>query len=156
MPASETARVIGAAGPGKKPICVDVVGPAPVEDFIRRLLNDASDGSSSAAALAARRDRKGDHRSQHHRLTRLEPAGRDPADGATLVKATVSTYRHFLHPEPAAPAAAAAPAFLRVERINMDAEAKKEREREKAASAPKAAETIGPQGKSRRMGSGKR
>jgi len=55
VPASETARVIGSAGPGKKPICVDVAGPATVEDFIRRLLNDASDGSSSAAAFAAPR-----------------------------------------------------------------------------------------------------
>ena len=155
VPAGETVRIVGSAGPGRKAICVDIAGPASVEEVIRHLLPDALPGESAAgkAAFAARHGRSSERVSQHHRLMRLEPLGRDPADGATLVKATVSTFRHYIV-QAAAERGAAPP--VAAERVDVCVERSHERERERAASAPRAADTLGPQGKSRRLGSGKR
>jgi len=163
VPAGETVRVIGSAGPGKKDLCVDVTGPATAEDFIRRLLPDplpAAGSATSAASYAARHKGAGDRTTQHHRLSKLEPLGLDPSDGATLIKGTASLWRHFIAPEAAirsSAAAAATAAAVVVASSPGESRLDTLRERARAATAPKsAADALGPQGNSRRLGSGKR
>ena len=128
-----------------------------------RLLPDplpAAGSATSAASYAARHKGAGDRTTQHHRLSKLEPLGLDPSDGATLIKGTASLWRHFIAPEAAIRSSAAAAATAAAAVVaSSPGESRLDtlRERARAATAPKsAADALGPQGNSRRLGSGTR
>jgi len=70
VPAFETVRVIGSAGPGKKPVCVDISGPASAEDVIRKILPDPAGGSGGPGGPSG-----GERRAQHARARRPRLCG---------------------------------------------------------------------------------
>ena len=139
--------------PPLTPRPTQVMGPATIEDVIRALLGDpkpAGASSAARAAFAARRAVR--ERRQHVRLTSLAAIGRDPLDGAYLYKVKVSQTRHYIGEEDQH---GPKRADIVVERVSGVAGEQLAR-REKAAVEAKARESPGPEGKARRLGSGKR